>query len=40
MQSYGLAKRLMSESVSNELPHLHFHALLWEPVAILDFNLF
>lgn len=28
----------MSDSVSSVLPHLHFYALLWEPVAILDFK--
>lgn len=40
MQSYGLAKCLVSDLVSNVLHHLHFYASLWEPVAILDFNWF
>lgn len=40
MQSYGLVKCLMSGLFFNVLSHVHFYALLWEPVAILDFNLF
>lgn len=40
MPSYGLAKCLMSDLFSNVQPNLHFYALLWEAVAILDFNLF
>lgn len=40
MQSYGLAKCLMSGLFSNVQPHLHFYALFWEAAAILDFSLF